>query len=68
MQTISSTNSNENSLKVFEAVREAHRVLIRHMKPDGPTCEETVDELLGILDNHLLVRALNLAHPQGREP
>jgi hypothetical protein len=58
---------NSNALKVMEAVRQAQDVLANHIEPGGPTCEETIHALLGIFDDHRLVMALELAHPQGRK-
>ena len=51
-----------NAVKVFEAVHKAQEVLANHIEPGGPTAEETINELLGILDDHRLVMALELAH------
>lgn len=53
-------------LTVMEAVREAQRTLTAHGRPAGPDCAATIDKLLGILDDHRLVRALENAHPEGR--
>lgn len=55
-----------NAIKVFEAVHKAQEVLASHIEPGGPSAPATINKLLGILDDHRLVRALELAHPQGR--
>jgi hypothetical protein len=45
-------------------MRNAQAILVDHIRPNGPTGEETVNALLTVLDNHQLVRALDTVHPR----
>jgi hypothetical protein len=64
----SAFETSPDALIVSEAVRKALAILVDHIKPGGPTGEETVNQLLGTLDTATVVRALNKVHPQGTTP
>jgi hypothetical protein len=38
------------ALDMHDLVVRAQGILARHVRPDGPTAEQTIDELLGLLD------------------
>jgi hypothetical protein len=49
---------------ILSALRQAQAVLSRYIEPGGPGEADTINALLGILDNEPLVRAQNEAGPQ----
>ena len=53
------TETDADALTVFEGVRKAQAVLTDHIRPGGLSAEDAVNEVIGILDDHLFVRALN---------
>lgn len=44
--------------RVTQAVREAQAILARHVEPGKRDCENTINDLLTVLDDERLVRAM----------
>lgn len=52
-------NNNELTPKLFEAVKQSQEALAKWIVPDsGISDADVLNELLGILDNHELVKAM----------
>jgi hypothetical protein len=49
---------------ILRALQESQAVLARYIEPGGPGEADTINALLGILDNEPLVRAQQFASPQ----
>jgi hypothetical protein len=46
---------NETGKVLKEAVKDAQHSLADHLRPEGDSCEETVDKLLTTLDNNEVI-------------
>lgn len=44
--------------RVLQAVQEAQGILARHVEPGPRNCEQTINELLDVLDDEAVVQAL----------
>ncbi|MCK1483375.1 hypothetical protein IVB25_11725 [Bradyrhizobium sp. 193] len=44
--------------RVLKAVQEAQGILARHVEPGPRDCEQTINQLLGVLDDEAVVQAI----------
>lgn len=54
--------------RVLQAVQEAQGILARHVEPGPQDCEQTINQLLDVLDDEAVVRAIEESRMEKSTP